>query len=123
MNKNEVRIQQMYQTTRRWEIVSRVVKLGMILITIYLCIGIAFDKLKQFLGADVTGIVELIESLHLGYIFIALAGAIAVGGYYWERKSKKKLVIKIDKQRLEIERGDPERSSSNLNRYNSREEK
>jgi len=117
LNKNDLELARIKASATRHGQVLNVVKTCLTLGTMLGCVYMVVDGLKFMVTADpagVSAIAEVVKNLNIGGILAYVLAAGSTGGWYMERRGKKRLLGEYAENRRRLESHDAYRGSSGL---------
>jgi hypothetical protein len=117
MNKNELEAHRISTRAQSIDALMSTVARGLTGFFVYLSISSILEGLQDIVSADpeaITALAKVIKSLNINGMLGIFVGLLGTGGWYYERKGKQRAIRQLAERRNEVEKDDPERSSSNL---------
>lgn len=117
MNKNELEAHRI--TTRAQTLHTGMATFARVItgLFVFLSISAVMEGLQEIVSAEpeaINALAKVIKSLNINGMLGMFVGVLGTGGWLYERKGKQRAVRKLADYRRQVEKNDPDRSSSNL---------
>ena len=117
MNKNELEALRITTKAQTVEVVMSAIARVVIALFVFLSIVSVMTGLQEIVSAEpkaISALATVIASLKVNDMLGIFVGLLGTGGWFYERKGKQRAISKLADCRRQVEKNDPERSSSNL---------